>query len=332
MLQLDFARGEQDIDVRALAFEIPDPLGFVEQQRLVLRVRTLQYLSAAAPLLAAWFSSLQTANRRWLSESKESHLTRNDVLRAAHGDEDLALQVSQILLRERWAFGGGRGLAEDPDWSVEVISEVRIVRNTRSPEELLAARDEREYPPIAAGSAETSQRVGTEADPWWRRLAAWAIEHYWGAVAAGVTVVIIGALFGWGYSKIVNKSSSQETIPPAGVSVESTGRSSQHANEAPAGSGIVEEAGEGGARSYQNPYTLSQTGPSLSPFERVRVGCRVHAPTMPSVKPEGNWYKILSPPWNGQYDAPANSFWNGDIPGQTPYTHNTDFKVPTCPS
>jgi hypothetical protein len=37
-----------------------------------------------------------------------------------------------------------------------------------------------------------------------------------------------------------------------------------------------------------------------------------------------------SKPWNGRYFAPANSFWNGDVPCPTPYTHNTDFSVPKC--
>ena len=330
-LQLDFARGDQDIDVHALAFEIPNPLGFVELQRLVLRIRALQYLPAAAPLLAAWFSSLQLAHRRWLSEGEEARLTRDDVLRAAHGDEELALQASQLLLRERWAFGGGHGLPEDPDWSADVVSEVRYVRNAHNSEDLLAARDDREYPPAAAEPDDPSEESPPQPpDPptRWGRLSHWAVEHYWGAVAAGVTVLLVGALVGLGVSNLPGGSDSGPGSS-GGVSGESTKLRAQETTST-AGPGITEEAGEGGARTYRNPFTLSQTGPSLSPFERVRVSCRVHAPTMPSVKPDGNWYRILSFPWNGKYYAPANSFWNGDSPGQTSEIHNTDLDVPEC--
>lgn len=330
-LQLDFSRGGEEIDVRALAFAIPRPLGFVEQQRLVLLAHCLQYLPTAAPLLAAWFSSLQIASRRWLSETEESCLTRDDVLRATDGDQDLALQVSQILLRERWAFGSGRGTADDPNWSQEVISDVRIVRNARGPEELLAARDRQEHPLPAAAPEEPSATLAppqSEAHPRWRQPASWAKEHYWGAVAAGLTVLIAWAFLNWGYSDLFGGSSGNEA---GGGTTSETGADTAEPSEAPPpGKGIVEQAGEEGARTYRNPHTLSQTGPNLEPFEHVRVGCRVNAPTMPSVSPDGNWYKILSPPWKGRYYAPANSFWNGDIPGQFPYTHNTDFHVPEC--
>ena len=30
------------------------------------------------------------------------------------------------------------------------------------------------------------------------------------------------------------------------------------------------------------------------------------------------------------YYAVANTFWNGDVPGQRPYTHNTDFQIRIC--
>jgi hypothetical protein len=325
VLQLDFARSEQDIDVRALAFQIPNSLGFVELERLVLRLRCLRYLPAAAPLLSVWFSSLKTANERWLSETEESYLTRDDVLRAAHGDASLAMRVSKLLLRERWAFGGGTGVADEP-WSREVNSGVRIVHKADSPEELLEARDEEEYPPplgnepavefAAAESGIESRR---------RRFANWAKEHYLGAVAAGLTVLAVVAFFKWGYTGLVGNDSSGETGPTAG-----TAGTTASPNKTPPGPGIVEEAGEGGARTYRNPRTLSQTGPSLEPFQRVKVDCRVYAPTLPSVKPDGNWYRILSDPWEGRYYAPANSFWNGDVPGKLPYTHNTDFDVPPC--
>jgi hypothetical protein len=63
----------------------------------------------------------------------------------------------------------------------------------------------------------------------------------------------------------------------------------------------------------------------------VDVSCKLQPPsTIGSAYPDGYWYRIQSAPWNDQYYAVANTFWNGDIPGQLPYTHNTDFTVPDC--
>lgn len=70
-------------------------------------------------------------------------------------------------------------------------------------------------------------------------------------------------------------------------------------------------------------------GPRIEAGTWVDVSCKVHDPTIPSVNPDGYWYRIASSPWNNQYYAPANTFMNGD-PWGGPYTHNTDFSVPDC--
>jgi hypothetical protein len=58
------------------------------------------------------------------------------------------------------------------------------------------------------------------------------------------------------------------------------------------------------------------------------VRCRYYAPSIPSVTPDGFWYLIDAGQWAGRW-TPANSFMNGDLPGQ-PTLHNTDFAVPVC--
>jgi hypothetical protein len=306
---------------------MPGPLGHVEQQRLVLRVRALRYVPAAAPLLAAWFSSLRYAYNDWLERGEEARLTRDDVLRAAGGDQDLALQVGKAFSKERWGFGGGHGLPEDPDWWAEIISEVRLVQATNSAEELLDVREQREFPGgEARGGDEQLTQPTPERDPAWRLLWNWAVEHYIGAVLAGLTVILVVAVIGLLSSFSGGGAGSSTADPPAGDSPERT--SPEHS--APPGPGILEEAGEGGARTYRDPFDLSQTGRNVSSFQQVKVECRVHAPTLPSATPDGYWYRLLSPPWNGDYYALANSFWNGDTPGQMPYTHDTDFAVPKC--
>ncbi|HST41622.1 MAG TPA: hypothetical protein VLK58_19040, partial [Conexibacter sp.] len=91
-----------------------------------------------------------------------------------------------------------------------------------------------------------------------------------------------------------------------------------------------EQQGTHGVDTFTNPANASGKGPRIEPFQWVDVLCKVHAPQIASVNPDGYWYRIATAPWSGNYYSPANTFWNGDVPGQKPYTHNTDFNVPNC--
>jgi len=85
-----------------------------------------------------------------------------------------------------------------------------------------------------------------------------------------------------------------------------------------------------GAPTFGDPRSQSGVTGSRVPAEAiVLVSCKVFAPTISSAVPDGYWYKISDPPWNGQYFAVANVFLNGDPPGG-PYSHNTDYNVPDC--
>ena len=64
------------------------------------------------------------------------------------------------------------------------------------------------------------------------------------------------------------------------------------------------------------------------PNRSVLVSCKLYWPYPESVAYDGYWYRLVSKPWRGRL-APANSFWNGDVPGQ-PYTHSTDWAVREC--
>lgn len=92
----------------------------------------------------------------------------------------------------------------------------------------------------------------------------------------------------------------------------------------------VEQQGSLGANTFTNPYNASGMGVKIPPYAHVEVSCKVYAPQIVSANPDGYWYRIHSSPWNDAYYAVANTFWNGDIPGQKPYVHNTDFAVPNC--
>lgn len=91
----------------------------------------------------------------------------------------------------------------------------------------------------------------------------------------------------------------------------------------------AEQEGHLGANTFTNPYNASGMGPKIPAAAWVQVTCKVYAPEIQSVNPDGYWYRITSSPWNNAYYAAANTFMNGD-PWGGPYTHNTDFNVPDC--
>lgn len=94
---------------------------------------------------------------------------------------------------------------------------------------------------------------------------------------------------------------------------------------------VTEQSGSHGSPTFTNPANAGGPGPVIPAMSYVEVSCKVHpGTTIVSANPDGYWYRIASPPWSNQYYAVANTFWNGDVPGRTPYTHNTDWAVPDC--
>jgi surface antigen len=90
-----------------------------------------------------------------------------------------------------------------------------------------------------------------------------------------------------------------------------------------------EQEGHNGVNTFTDPFTATGLGPTIAPARVIQVSCKVYAPQIQSVNPDGYWYRVASPPWNSAYYSPANTFMNGD-PWEGPYTHNTDFAVPDC--
>ena len=84
-----------------------------------------------------------------------------------------------------------------------------------------------------------------------------------------------------------------------------------------------------GVNTFSNYAFPAGEGEPIPPGHRVEVSCKVFAPSIASVVPDGYWYRIASAPWRNGFYAPANTFLNGDPPNG-PYLHNTDFSVPTC--
>jgi hypothetical protein len=87
--------------------------------------------------------------------------------------------------------------------------------------------------------------------------------------------------------------------------------------------------GQFGTNTFSDPSSATGQGARVEPGTTVQVACKLYAPQIGSVNPDGYWYRIASAPWNGAYYTPANTFMNGD-PWDGPYTHNTDFSVPDC--
>ncbi|MET0304800.1 MAG: hypothetical protein ABW196_01055 [Solirubrobacterales bacterium] len=91
-----------------------------------------------------------------------------------------------------------------------------------------------------------------------------------------------------------------------------------------------EQAGAFGVPTFGNPHNASGQGPAIGSMAFVEVSCRLFAPEIQSVEPDGYWYRIHSPPWNDLYYGSANSFWNGAVPGGGGEVVDTDFDVPDC--
>jgi hypothetical protein len=326
-LQHDFEVANHAVDVWQHASRIPRALGFIEQERLVLRVRTLSYVPAARPLLRDWWLTLRAAYEQWRRDPS-AHFSRADVWRLLDEDTARTRAASALLLRESWPFGSGQG-GPDDDWWRELHSGVRAARGAEDPQDIIAARDAIEFPPAAVQvEPEPEQQPAEPAGKRLVRILGFASNNPLAATAIGtVLATMVLAILG-GAAKLIVDAAHSKPGPPAPTVAPQTTAPQTHRTSSTGER--REQAGTAGARSFADPHGLSGEGGSVKPGEWVTVRCKVYAPAPPSVVPDGYWYLLSSPPWNGKYYAPANSFWNGDKPGHTPYTHNTDFSVPNC--
>jgi len=180
----------------------------------------------------------------------------------------------------------------------------------------------REARPQAPDERHPPMTVATSTDEIPREQSQSARPHASMRLVAGTALLalLIGGSAGW----LAHAVGSGATSAPPGSSTTNAPPPS-----GPTGTGEYQEtAGSGGARTYEDPHTVAVTGPSLTPYQQVTVACKIFAPVMPSVGP-GWWYRITSPPWNGRFYAPANSFMNGDPVGVD--MHHVDEGVKTCP-
>ena len=322
-LQHDYEVAGREEDVSRLAFAMPRPLGLVEQQRLVLLVRALSHVPDAASLLEDWSAVLRLAYAKW-REDPSAELTRADALRVLDGDPRRTRFAALLFLRERWPFGSGRGGIDD-EWSQEIISAVRDVRAAKGPADIIEARGRTELPP-----PEPTPDDG--APPPQRPPGPSLLKRAWQLVSENTLIAtVIGGLMVASVTAYLLHTSDGGSASPEGQGGLAKAHHPANSGNPASGSGQTynEQAGTGGARTFSKPAGAIE-GPRVGANQHLLVSCRVYDPEPESVLPDGYWYRLASAPWNGRYYAPANSFWNGDIPGKKPYTHNTDFGVPNC--
>lgn len=83
------------------------------------------------------------------------------------------------------------------------------------------------------------------------------------------------------------------------------------------------------AHTWANPVQLAGAGTPLGPRQSVQVMCRVQGYVVPDGDPW--WYRLASAPWNGNYYATSDAFYNnGATSGSDINGVVVDQQVPVC--
>lgn len=83
------------------------------------------------------------------------------------------------------------------------------------------------------------------------------------------------------------------------------------------------------AHTWANPVQLTGAGTPLGPQQSVQVICRVQGWVVPDGDPW--WYRLASKPWNGNYYATSDAFYNnGATSGSVDTGVVVDDQVPVC--
>jgi hypothetical protein len=152
-----------------------------------------------------------------------------------------------------------------------------------------------------------------------------ARRMWWIAAAVIMIVAVVaGTVLLW-------PAAEQTAATTSGALIGSSMRSAQIADDSSTLPDWTRQQGynRSGSPTFRDPSGVADPGEKVAFEQFVTVSCKVFAPSIPSVYPDGYWYRLADPPWNDLYYAAANTFLNGDDPAG-PYTHSTDFAVPDC--
>lgn len=156
-----------------------------------------------------------------------------------------------------------------------------------------------------------------------------------------LTVIPLGQVVKRGRAASRRSLTAVIGIPVIGIAVVIIGRATsdrQSSRTSAAGTRAEQETFAHSVKTFSSPTQLNAAGPAIAAGAIVQVSCRIYAPSIASVSPDGFWYRISSPPWNNRYYTPANTFLNGDAAARflrgthakpSP-VHNTDFAVAPC--
>ncbi|MEX2211975.1 MAG: fibronectin type III domain-containing protein [Gaiellaceae bacterium] len=92
----------------------------------------------------------------------------------------------------------------------------------------------------------------------------------------------------------------------------------------------TEVAGPNGAGTFTNYQNAGGTlGSRIAPYQRIQVACKLQGFRVANGNPW--WYRIASSPWNGQFYASADNFYNnGQTSGSLRGTPFVDSNVRDC--
>lgn len=284
--------------------------------------RALERDGSPARELAFWLRDLR--NRSGLTYDQLARLTRfstSTLQEALSGRRLATLQVTLAVVEacqgdiEAWrSYWAQLRRATDPD----VPAGARL---SVAPPWLTAAAPADEQAGHASGESRvTRTRLLSVVSLYLPRryLTLLSIGVAVATVAAIATVLSLHTPRAVRHSSVRGRSAHQPGQSP-GLSTEDNGRTYTE-----------EEYNRNGEATFR---FLNASGPGqpLEFREFVQISCRIYAPTLPSTRPDGYWYRIASFPWDNNYYAVANTFLNGDPPSG-PYTHNVDQRVPKCRS
>jgi hypothetical protein len=348
--------------------DMPKDVGWVDpDQGLVLTLWGLRNATVDTDAIDQGFLAivkLCVDRYRNAPDEAESLLRRSDVSDLGL-DGPIELALGEILLREAPFLGGGPGGAAD-QWQREITDSVVRYWGITELDEYLAVRRKELSPtgphsPALASASKgpmtENHRDGTRfphglgvawavlagfaglvpfvaGSPLWITTAAvaaaacagivWHRRPSWPPHVTALALVAMAAGIGAAIPLLVSgltTDESHQTTSARGGGTTST--------PAPIpGTHQEQETLNHPAPTFRSTNGVNE-GPRVESGQIVRVSCRVKDPTIPSVSPDGWWYRLASKPWKDKYYAPANTFLNGDPP-QGPYKHNTDFSVPVC--
>lgn len=136
----------------------------------------------------------------------------------------------------------------------------------------------------------------------------WAAVQAIAVVAAMGTALLVAAVHGGSASRVPPTTRSPRTGGPPSTWTETTGTP---------------------AHTWVDPVQLTGGGTPLGPRQSVQVLCRIRGYVVPDGDPW--WYRLASAPWNGDYYATSDAFYNnGDTSGPWDNGVIVDEQVPLC--